>query len=281
MSPNPTADTLPAALAELRQAAAAAGDVLDPAVLDAVRRLYAAGSPAGLAAAAPEYGREEFLLVLGREGRPARAADDLAGALRDWLEEVPQAAAWLRLAPLRGGSGQPGLLAARWLCHLAGLRHAAVELLLTYPPRPRALLLQARARAKAVAPGCLDLPVAGHVDGRQSARETLRREAREELALDLDRQTRGLRAIGVIHARAVENPRPGGAPLVDSEVRWVYAAALDPAAWPDLRPDPAEVAGLALFALEDVQEGLIRQPERFASGIRAALPLIARHFGPA
>lgn len=269
---NPPADG-PAAAA-LRQAAAAAGDVMDAAVLAAVRRLWAESSPADLAAGAPEYSREEFLLVLDGGGHPARLAEDLAGAVAAWLEQEPAARAWLRLT-----GGEQGLLAARWLCHLAGLRHAAVELLLTHPARPRTLLLQARARAKVIAPGCLDLPVAGHVDGLQTALETLRREADEELALDLDRHTRGLREIGSVLARESELRGRSGALLVDSEYRVVYAAELDPAAWPDLHPDPAEVAGLALYALDWLRESAGAQPERFASGIRAALPLILRHCG--
>ena len=70
-----------------------------------------------------------------------------------------------------------------------------------------------------------------------------------------------------------------GARLKNTEFRVVYLCKPSPVVWLSLRPDPAEVAGLAVFSIGALQEALLldhaspRQAHRFASGIREALPL--------
>ncbi|MCA9216114.1 MAG: NUDIX domain-containing protein [Planctomycetales bacterium] len=82
------------------------------------------------------------------------------------------------------------LTAERWLCHLLGLRHRCVQVVLTWnnPKLGRVLLLQVRSWSKLDSPGHLDVSVGGHVS-RTSAVDSLataHREMFEELGLKPD-----------------------------------------------------------------------------------------------
>ena len=75
-----------------------------------------------------------------------------------------------------------GVIAPRWLCHLMGLCHRTVHLVLRTPQDW--LVLQMRSR-RVDWPGMLDLAVTGHVRAGLSWEEAIRAEAAEELGLDL------------------------------------------------------------------------------------------------
>ena len=75
-----------------------------------------------------------------------------------------------------------GVVAPRWLCHLMGLCHRTVHLVLRTPQDW--LALQVRGR-HVDWPGRLDLSVTGHVRAGLSWQQAMQREAAEELGLDL------------------------------------------------------------------------------------------------
>lgn len=78
--------------------------------------------------------------------------------------------------------GRPtGVTAPRWLCHLLGLRHRAVHILL-WAPNGLAVL-QVRSPHKAYWPGLIDISVGGHVRAGQSYLEAAWSEMEEELGL--------------------------------------------------------------------------------------------------
>ena len=94
----------------------------------------------------------------------------------------------LMLVDAQGQSFDPQRFAPRWLCHLAGLRHRVVHVLLSW----RSLGLgevygfQVRSWDKLDSPGCVDISVGGHIKGDLSAEAAAYDEMREELGLSRD-----------------------------------------------------------------------------------------------
>ena len=79
------------------------------------------------------------------------------------------------------------LLAARWLCHLVGLRHRTVEIFLDLAGVGDGhTLVQVRGMDKVIAPGAFDIPCAGHASGAEFSEEALRHELGDELNLALE-----------------------------------------------------------------------------------------------
>lgn len=74
-----------------------------------------------------------------------------------------------------------GITAPRWLCHLLGLRHRAVHVLLWVPNG--LAVLQVRSPHKAYWPGLIDISVGGHVRAGQSYLEAAWDEMEEELGV--------------------------------------------------------------------------------------------------
>lgn len=252
-----------------------AGQTLDQAGLQATFELYLVCEREpeikdALAERAPEFHLAESLRVLDQQGQPAQVGGAVLADLADRTARFPGFQSWVTAAP-----DTQGLLAARWLCHLTGLRHATVELFIDHPTQPGFTLLQVRGYHKAAAPGSFDLPVAGHVDGLLTIMEGLKKECREELGLDLEADGGVVFPLGSYESRA----RESGARIKNTEYRSVFRCKPSPAVWLSLRPDPAEVAGLAIFSIDALQDALMRdqatprQTRRFASGIREALPL--------
>jgi isopentenyl-diphosphate Delta-isomerase len=85
--------------------------------------------------------------------------------------------------------GKPtSLKAPRWACHLLGLRHRCVHILLQWksPSLSDVFVLQIRSWNKFDQPGHLDMSVSGHVVGDSTAEETAITELSEELGLSID-----------------------------------------------------------------------------------------------
>lgn len=263
------------AITRLTTLVTSAGHTLDQAGLQTAFELYLACERTpeikdALAQRAPEFHQAESLRVLDQHGGLAQVGTSVLAELADRSARSPGFQSWVTAAP-----DARGLLAARWLCHLVGLRHATVELFIDHPTQPGFTLLQVRGYHKAAAPGSFDLPVAGHVDGLLTIKEGLKKESREELGLDLEADGGEVTPLGSYESLAQES----GARLKNTELRFVFRCKPSPAVWLSLRPDPAEVAGLAVFSIEALQDALLRdqasprQARRFASGIREALPL--------
>lgn len=227
----------------------------DPRQLQALRRM------------APEYGAQEFLLPVDAGGRPTAAPMQLLAEARNAAGARSGLADWFSEAPLTDGSGV-ALLAVRWLCHLVGLRHRTVHLFIDHPCLRDHTLVQVRGPRKAEAPGCFDLPVAGHVEGTATAEEALHRELAEELGLSLDALCE-LRGLGSHEQRWL----PDGPGFRNAEWHAVYRARLTPEGWLGAEVSNREVAALAAFYLPDLQEMMVCFPDRFASGLKGSLSL--------
>lgn len=259
----------------LREDTARARYTLTPAVFERARRLfldlYAHGktSPAALTV---EYLREEFLLVVDEQGRPTGTDAAIIDSFRAAAAARPEFRRWFAEARLEAGeqAGQPVLLAARWLCHLTGLRHGTVEIFIDPPQLPGYTLVQVRGMEKYEAPGAFDIPCAGHITGLDAPDAALVKELGEELNLtlgDLD----DFRGIG-----RYNSIRGGGAadePFIkmNNEHRVLYQARIKPEAVARIRFTDGEVAGLAVFLVSELRALVEQFPERVASGLGDAM----------
>ncbi|MBL7200134.1 MAG: NUDIX domain-containing protein [Anaerolineae bacterium] len=230
---------------------------IDRAVLDALRR------------SAPEYGGAEYLASVDGEGQVIRVASNLLARFEEQASRYPEFGLWFREAVPVPQEGRT-LLIARWLCHLAGFRHQTVHLFLDHSSLPDHTLVQVRGLSRADAPGCYDLPVAGHVEGLASVEETLFKELEEELGL-APASVAGLRALGQHEQRTL------GAPCRFNNVEYahVFCGRLTQEGWLRASAASPEVAALALFHLDDLEDALARTPERFACGLSGSYPLYA------
>lgn len=165
-----------------------------------------------------------------------------------------------------------GVIAPRWLCHLMGLCHRTVHLVLRTPQDW--LVLQVRSR-RVDWPGMLDLAVTGHVRAGLSWEEAIRAEAGEELGLDLTKDAGMLMpssllpvAFPYIRCEADSiNP-----PVHICHVTQVFAATLTPAGLASLRFADGEVIGLYLCSLSEAIRLMTDEPHRVAPGLAQSLP---------
>jgi isopentenyldiphosphate isomerase len=243
--------------------------VLAPAVLDRIIRLAeaCASNPAFLFALrqmAPEYARHEYLLNVNERAKPALPTTEMVADWRQVSAKVP-GLCWFQESQI---DGRPILLAARWLCHLAGLRHRTVQLFLDHPAAKDYTLIQVRGWDKAEAPGCFDLPCAGHVSGLETVDGALFKELEEELGLDRN-DVSVPELLGTCEYRDAE----GTPTLYNVEYRAVYRSRLRPGALSKIRFVDGEVGAVALFAVPEVQAMLDAVPERVASGLAGSWPL--------
>lgn len=170
-----------------------------------------------------------------------------------------------------------GVVAPRWLCHLMGLCHRTVHLVLRTPQDW--LALQVRGR-HVDWPGRLDLSVTGHVRAGLSWREAMQREAAEELGLDLTPRAGmitagGLSTVGPPYRRCeADSLNP---PVHICHVTQVFAATLTPAGLASLRFSDGEVMGLYLCSLAEIDQLLVEDALRIAPGLMQSLPVYLAH----
>lgn len=170
-----------------------------------------------------------------------------------------------------------GVTAPRWLCHLLGLCHRTVHLVLRTPQDW--LVLQVRGR-QVDWPGRLDLSVTGHARAGLSWQEAMLGEAAEELGLEL------APAAGMVTAAGVQ---PVGRPYRRCEadslnppvhichVTQVFSATLTAAGLASLRFADGEVVGLYLCSLAEIDHLLAGDPQRIAPGLVQSLPVYRAH----
>ena len=152
--------------------------------------------------------------------------------------------------------GNPVGTAPRSECHgNPGLIQAVVHLHLF--DRAGRLYLQKRAAGKDRYPGRWDSSVGGHVAPGESPDQAIRREAREELEIDLG-------GSGAIVLRRLE-------PYIytdDIETEYVTPYRLVYSGSP--RPNTEEVEDGAFFEKEEIRRRLREQPEQFTPHFRTA-----------
>jgi isopentenyldiphosphate isomerase len=246
--------------------------VLDEATFAGILKLFTLieedqTSRIHLRVVSPEFGEPEFLRSLASNGEPVWPPEALVNQIQKQLHLHPTFARWM-CEVQTPGQGPITFLIARWLCHLAGFRHGTVQLFIELPDRDGTTLLQVRGAKKTDAPGCYDLPVAGHISRLDNPLESLRRESIEEMALNLD-MVDHLSFLGAYDF--VDHERRSH--LTNMEYRYVYACRLNAAPWQSLQPDPEEVASISIFSYDEIENLLTTFPERFASGIKSSFPL--------
>jgi 8-oxo-dGTP pyrophosphatase MutT (NUDIX family) len=260
---------IPDQIAHLRNATAKADCTLTPAVYSETKALFLASPPqspllGALIQLAPEYGRSEYLRSVAADGEQVLAMPRILADYRKTVASNPEFELWFREATT--AEDKPVLLAARWLCHLVGLRHPTAELFIDHPSLPDHTLVQVRGLGKVEAPGCFDLPSAGHVVGTETAFDTLLKEMKEELNLEQG-DILELTQIGSYpFSDQVSDGR-----LCNTEYRTVYRGRLADDTWPKLRFADGEVAAIGFFSLPALRELLDRHPERVASGLAQSL----------
>ena len=167
-----------------------------------------------------------------------------------------------------------GVVAPRWLCHLMGLCHRTVHLVLRTPHAAAWLALQVRGR-HVDWPGRLDLSVTGHVRAGLSWQEAMQREAAEELGLDLAPAggmitEAGCGPVGRPYHRAeADSLNP---PVHICHVTQVFSATLTPAGLAGLHFADGEVEGLYLASFAEVQRMVTETPDRLAPGLVQSWP---------
>lgn len=215
----------------------------------------------GLQQVAPEYGKQEFLLCIDSRGKAVAFARDVVQDFEGTLARHPDFARWFEVAilPEIGGTG---LLVARWLCHLLGIRHRVVHLFIDHPILDDYTFVQVRGLSKVEAPGAFDLPAAGHVVGLETIRDALFKELREELGLE-SVDICDLQRIGNYEYQGPNN----GVGVYNVEVRTVFRSRLKSGRLLRIRFLDGEVAAISMFALPELRALIDAYPERIASGL--------------
>jgi len=113
--------------------------------------------------------------------------DQLRDKLNTYKIHAASAEETLRLVDSQGNFTE--LRAPRWLCHLLGLRHRTVHVLLQWrsPSMGNVFIFQVRSWRKFDSPGHLDISVGGHVTTDNVSPlmvDSAYREMKEELGLD-------------------------------------------------------------------------------------------------
>jgi 8-oxo-dGTP pyrophosphatase MutT (NUDIX family) len=254
----------------LYQETVQAGRVLTPAVYDGCFQLFLERYTMDSLTPSEqtrEYTRDEFLLVVDPEGRPGLSSAEMVWHFQQAVIRYPDFAKWFQVSALPDWElDTPVLLAARWLCHLIGLRHGTVEIFLDPPdiglfPPGAFTLVQVRGMDKVEAPGTFDLPCAGHVTGTDAPDQALRKELGEELNLALE-DLDGLHLVAQFVSDSGEEPH-----AQNSEFRMLFRAKVKADALPHIRFTDGEVAGLAIFSVDELRELVKKFPERVASGM--------------
>lgn len=239
---------------QARTTGSAANHTLTPDLLVAIRKLTSLPESR---LSTPEYGKPEYLLNWDADGNPVPSGDLTADAVT--LPDVDPA--WIRI-------DDGHILVLRWLAHFVGLRHRAVHLFLDHPDNPDATLVQVRSLAKYNAPGVFDMPIGGHVDGLDAFDETLVKELREELGLDLEEDLLDLREVGR-HRIEIPDYQPD---YSEYEVSQVYRATIRREAIGKIRMQAGEVGGLVLFDLQELSRWIEERPDQVGGGLVDSWP---------
>lgn len=209
-----------------------------------------------------------------RRGDVLRDASEVDALAAEWRERRPSRhapASTDEPFPLVDARGEArGLVAPRWLCHLLGLRHASVHVVLVAPNG--LVVLQKRSREKDTAPGLLDTSVGGHVGAGRDALVAARAEMQEELGLGPDALAGPLVPLGAPFL-AVDPRRD----YVDAEVVTAFIGRLASGALDSVRFTDGEVTRLVLAPPDEVWALLARGDRVLAAGARAVLPRALAH----
>ena len=165
------------------------------------------------------------------------------------------------------------LKASRWLCHLLGLRHKSVHVLLQWqsPSMGNVFIFQVRSWRKSDSPGHLDISVGGHVTADTVSPlgvDSAYREMKEELGLDrndlIDKEL-------LFRAGYKSYDQDESQGFYNAEWRDVYVGVLENLN--KLGFSDGEVVGLYLCPESEAENLLSQTFIPLASALRLSLPL--------
>lgn len=209
------------------------------------------------------------------DGGDAAEADEVAEVLAAWrtrlgLPEGPDEERFDVVDP----QGRPrGWVAPRWFCHLTGLRHRVIHILLLTPQR--LLVLQMRAHDKAEWPSLFDTTVGGHLKAGQGWLEGAWGELEEELGLGPDDLEEG-----ALMKASTPQPREDAlAPprfLRNRQVNQLFTGHLSAEGLARLSFADGEVDGVYLCRPVEAARMILADPDgaRVAPGLRHAFWLV-------
>lgn len=258
----------------VRQVCAEADHTFTDGVVQAIQALFLEGYADGARSPGEltrEYraGQQEYLQVLDSDAIPARPSRTVLNGVAQYAEQYPGWQEWLLLT--EAGN----LLAARWLCHWAGLRHATVELFLDPPQRAGYTFIQVRSMDKFEAPGAFDIPCAGHITALDDVPGSLAKELGEELNLSIA-DLEGLQLLTRYESKPIQTADETWCGW-NIEYRFLFRARLREESLARVQFRDGEVAGLGIFAWDEMRRLVEQYPERVASGLRDALSYYRAH----
>jgi 8-oxo-dGTP pyrophosphatase MutT (NUDIX family) len=206
----------------------------------------------------PEYDKPEYLLNCDADGAPVPTTPQLLEAIPLLAQNKP---AWIKIV-----DGQ--ILMLRWLAHFIGFRHRAIHVFLDPPDSETATYIQIRSLQKYNQPGKFDMPVAGHVDGTDSPRATLRKELAEEIGLDDQEDLQEVEQIGTYNI-TIPDFQPD---YQEIEHTTLFRARIRRDSLTKLRLQESEVGGLALFNRDELSEWIAKHPDRVGGGLIDSWP---------
>jgi isopentenyldiphosphate isomerase len=225
-----------------------------------------------LNSAAREFGRPEFLRCVNLRGEVVYAAESIIKDFRETAAQHPEFGLWFQSVTIREkDEDKQLLLIARWLCHLAGFRHTSIHLFIEHPELKDYLFVQVRAVDKPESPACFDLPVAGHIVGTDSAKESLFKELQDEINLTPD----DIADLEMLDCYDYDE-EPKKASFQNVEFRMVFRSRLKNDSLLKIKFNDHEVAAICMFSIAELQDMINRFPERIASGLKKSFPIYLR-----
>ena len=170
-----------------------------------------------------------------------------------------------------------GVVGPRWIFHLLGLRHRAVEI--GFHTESGLIVLQRRSPTKSDWPDMPDMAVAGHIPQNQDGSnisfvEGAWKEIEEEIGLSGAEANSylaegKLQLVGMPY-NSLDMDEQRNPPYYNAEVRQIFGGTLTGNALSCIRFNDNEVAGLLLVTPETAWDMLARH--EIASGMRYSLP---------
>ncbi len=173
------------------------------------------------------------------------------------------------LVDAQGQSLADACVAPRWLCHLLGLRHRAVHVLLLWqsPGLGLTCVFQIRSWLKKDFPGHVDISVGGHCSGTMKPLDTALVEMHEELGIRQgDLRHPGLRYVD--HYEYLKEYEPTC--FYDREWRELYVVRLR--SLDAIRFNDNEVIGVVLCPVSGAARWLQQEQVSVANGLMMSLP---------
>lgn len=164
-----------------------------------------------------------------------------------------------------------GIYADRWICHLLGLKHKAVHIMLFFRNKTlgKICIFQIRALHKFEYPGHIDISVGGHVIKNDSISDTAEKEMREELGLSTKQiLNQKLLNIANYNIEDIDDSKL----FFNNEYRTLYVAEINPSVLSEISFDDREVIGLYFCPLQLAKVLISQNTLPIANALKESLP---------